>query len=232
MNDISILLVSRNESESAITRAALANIATYRIVADCTSSTQAYTLIQLHRPDLVICDMVMGAPDGLWLLKRLQRMPNRPMFLLTSYISSDTALRYAQSYGADYFLLKPCSAQQLRDTIRMLVSERILSMQILPSRAVCAKVQILLTKNGYISNSNGYRYLATAVELIYEHPRLLSSLTKSLYSEIARIHATSTASVERDIRHTIRTTCQRTGATPQTNGNTLRMMLRSLQQMK
>ena len=46
----------------------------------------------------------------------------------------------------------------------------------------------------------GYHYLLYAVEQVIRHPLRIKGITKGLYREIARLHATTPGAVERDIR--------------------------------
>ena len=226
MQDPTILLVSRSAADAESSRRCLLQIPHCQVVGICTSSRQVMSMVQLHHPDLVICDMEMGAADGLTLLRQLKSGRNCPLFLLTSYLSSDAILRGAQDCGADYFLIKPYTEDQLRSAVVLLLQRH--TPQALPARSVSRRAHMLLMKAGFTSQSRGFHYLITGIELVHDDPHLLTSLTKQLYAQIAHIHNTSAGRVERDIRHTVRSTCLRTGMPPASNGTTLRLMMRAL----
>ena len=49
----------------------------------------------------------------------------------------------------------------------------------------------------------GYEYIKTAIKYLQEKPQAIYSITKGLYPEVAKIHFTKPARVERGIRHAL-----------------------------
>ncbi|MHC5727996.1 MAG: response regulator [Nostoc sp.] len=71
-------------------------------------------------PDIVICDIVMPELDGYGVLSYLRQNPNtaRIAFIfLTATMTSQAERRYGLELGADEYLLKPCTAEDLLKAI-------------------------------------------------------------------------------------------------------------------
>jgi signal transduction histidine kinase len=70
---------------------------------------------QAHRPDLILCDIVMGGLDGYAVLAALRQDPltaTIPVIFLTG-VGESVALRKGMELGADDYLTKPVSSERL-----------------------------------------------------------------------------------------------------------------------
>jgi DNA-binding response OmpR family regulator len=59
-----------------------------------------------HQPDLIILDVLMPGPDGFEVCKRMQKVSDAPIIMVTAINDEDGRLRGLAS-GADVFLSKP-----------------------------------------------------------------------------------------------------------------------------
>lgn len=228
MQPITLLLVERTPADLARTGGLLMQNPAFQIIGQCTNVRQAHALIQLHYPDVVLCEMILNGADGLSLLRRLPQGAVKPLFIMTSGLASDCVLRNACNLGADYFVLKPIEPFHLEQTIRALA--RPADDAVPPDGALLPQIHRLLIAQGFSSRYQGFRYLATALQLLYSNPSLMGSLTKALYVRIAEIHSTLPTRVERDIRHAVHRVCERAGVHPLSNGSMLRQLNRLLRQ--
>jgi YesN/AraC family two-component response regulator len=72
-------------------------------------------LAQMHVPDLIICDIMMPDLDGYSVLSTIRHHPATaaiPFIFLTAKVTMSD-LRQGMELGADDYLTKPCSVQQL-----------------------------------------------------------------------------------------------------------------------
>ncbi|MBD1930041.1 response regulator [Trichocoleus sp. FACHB-90] len=72
-------------------------------------------LTQEHLPDLVICDIMMPELDGYGVLSTLRQNPGTatiPVIFLTAK-TTEAERRYGMELGADDYLTKPCTAEDL-----------------------------------------------------------------------------------------------------------------------
>lgn len=65
----------------------------------------------------------------------------------------------------------------------------------------------ILGEFGIPAHTKGYRYLREAIILVAQKPVLVEGITKNLYPAIAKLHGTTSARVERVVRHAIESGC-------------------------
>jgi CheY-like chemotaxis protein len=78
---------------------------------------QAFGLLDSVTPDLILLDVMMPGVDGIAFLRRLRADPRLgivPVLLVTAYLDT---LERGIAAGAQGYLTKPFSAQQLREAI-------------------------------------------------------------------------------------------------------------------
>jgi DNA-binding response OmpR family regulator len=80
---------------------------------------QAY---EVH-PDLIILDLMMADMDGWTACERLRQVSDVPIIILTARSSKKDAVK-GLSLGADDYLTKPCSFDELKTRIRALLRRR------------------------------------------------------------------------------------------------------------
>lgn len=106
-------------------------------------------------------------------------------------------------------LLQFCTAQT--DTERnacystMLQLQRPRELGTNMSADVAGKIETVLRELGIRDHLTGYMYLCSAVRILLENQYAGRMFTKILYPQIAKLHNTVPASVERSIRHAIET---------------------------
>ncbi|MDX1951977.1 MAG: response regulator [Verrucomicrobiota bacterium] len=84
-------------------------------------ATQGLALAQRERPDLILCDVVMNHVDGYTALQTLRQNPSTamiPVILMTGE-ANDEGWRKGMLLGADDYLEKPFSAQELNSVVAM-----------------------------------------------------------------------------------------------------------------
>lgn len=81
---------------------------------------------RLHHPDLIVCDVVMPRMDGFQFLEVLRQEPGisaTPVLMLTS-MSDRAHMREGMNAGADDYLAKPFSVDELTDAVAALLGKR------------------------------------------------------------------------------------------------------------
>jgi YesN/AraC family two-component response regulator len=76
--------------------------------------TTGVALAQRHRPDLIVCDIMMPDMDGYAVLSALRQSPQTavmPLIFLTAKVTMPD-LRRGMELGADDYLTKPCTVEQ------------------------------------------------------------------------------------------------------------------------
>lgn len=114
-----------------------------------------------------------------------------------------TSIKAAQAKGL--------SAEDILEIItNVLCEEKIPQPRISQNESNIEKrVTEILIELGMPAHIKGFRYARTAIIMAYNDPNIMSSVTKSLYPDVATQHLTSPSRVERAIRHGIETTWDR-----------------------
>lgn len=88
---------------------------------------QAWKLLQEHKPEIILMDVMMPSMDGLNFTRDLIKNPiftNIPIVIVSAK-ASDEDRRRAQMVGAAGFLEKPFTSKELRSTLeQFLLSDR------------------------------------------------------------------------------------------------------------
>ena len=163
------------------------------------SGPEVLELVRAHTPDLLVMDLALPGMDGLSVLRQLRLEQAAPATFLISAFVSDPVLLEATELRADYFLPKPFDFSALFSKMRGLLALPAQPMHRPPS----VRVTSLLHELGMSPGLKGYRYIHDAVLLALDEPMLLHAVTKAIYPGIAKQHGTTSACVERAIRHAI-----------------------------
>jgi CheY-like chemotaxis protein len=89
------------------------------------SAEEALEKIQARLPDVVMLDVMMPGMSGLQLLERLRSDPATsgiPVIVVSARIGDDDVMAGYQ-FGADYYITKPCTAQQVVRGIALVLGE-------------------------------------------------------------------------------------------------------------
>lgn len=163
----------------------------------------ALSCIAQMQPDVVLLDLIMPKIDGIAVLEQLHqaKLSHRPKVIVASAIGQAGITATALDLGADYYMIKPYDLYDLSSRIQLVASlyhepaARGESPETLASRA--------LIKIGIPTHMLGYRYCATAVELLLQEDRP-RAIVKEIYGNVADQFETTPACVESAIRKAIR----------------------------
>jgi PAS domain S-box-containing protein len=95
----------------------------YHVCGIAHTGEEAIRLAQLHRPDIVLMDIVLeGDMGGIEAARAIQSQQAMPVIFLTSYVDDDV-LRRAKITDPFGYLLKPCQPRELFATIELALSK-------------------------------------------------------------------------------------------------------------
>lgn len=195
----------------------LQNQSYLNVVSTFNDGRAAWEGIQLHKPDLIILDLVMPNLDGLGIMERINSQQGmiRPKIIVQTAFGQEGMVHKIMESGADCFMLKPYSLKMLEKRIFSLTLD-IWSACLAPvssgSQAVWErekkadlinKVTKLMHLIGIPAHVKGYQFIREAMMLILADGSLLRTVGKDLYSSIAKEHGITPGKVERGIRHAI-----------------------------
>lgn len=187
----------------------------------CEIVSNGYQLIErvdILKPDVVIMDVVLPNIDGVGVLERLkskrQEFENfvMPKVIVLSTFKHDKTAQDCINLGASYYMVKPVSIDNIRDTIKRLcdVGEtKTNSIGIGKKYEIAEKIDVetmvteMIHEIGIPAHIKGYQYLRHAIMLVIDNLDIINSITKTLYPTVAQDFHTTSSRVERAIRHAI-----------------------------
>ncbi|HEX2657919.1 MAG TPA: sigma-54 dependent transcriptional regulator [Polyangia bacterium] len=87
-------------------------------VSTASSGTEAWSLFQAERPDVVLLDLVLGDTDGIELLKRMRQLvPDSKVILISAHGSIESAVTAMKVGGYD-FIKKPFEVEEIVAAVR------------------------------------------------------------------------------------------------------------------
>ena len=112
------------------------------VVGEAVDGDEAVDLAEALRPEVVLMDVTMPVLDGVEATRRIrQRLPEVRVVMLTMH-ADEATLAQAIRAGADGYLVKDCSTEEIAETIRLVAAgETALSRQVAVS--MLAEVQAL-----------------------------------------------------------------------------------------
>ena len=157
--------------------------------------------------DVVITAMFLKGTDGSGVIQYTRKALPLVKIVGTG-TANDTLIEKALNLGADYYLVKPFSAEAAVERIRELfIDEEANGREFSQSKrkavTVDEKISEIFISIGIPPHIKGYSYLREGIKLTVEKPYIINSVTKELYPTIGKIFDTSASKVERAIRHAI-----------------------------
>lgn len=206
-----IILVDNNEQMRKTLKEQLSN-GEVEVVADFLDAISALNYIKENEVDVVVTDIVLPNIDGYEFLEALnkQGLKYRPKILILSALSSDNFINKALNYGADYYMVKPCDINVLKERIKELKNgesykEAVTEIKTIKPRnkQLEEKITNIFITVGIPAHIKGYQFLREAIKMAIDNPEIINSITKKLYPSIAERFETTASKVERAIRHAI-----------------------------
>ena len=186
----------------------------------------AYQSILENEPDIVLLDVVLPVLDGFSVIEKIngnKEVKTKPSFVILSSIGNQSMVECACKLGVAYYILKPCSMDNLARRLLQIASirqegEKIrgkLEIQTVkkeakipvpsvdPENTLEADITSIIREIGIPAHIKGYQYIREAIMMTVNDMNLLNYITKLLYPTIAKKYKTTSSSVERAIRHAI-----------------------------
>ena len=176
----------------------------YQVVGTATDGQSAAEQLKAAAPDVMILDLMLPKGDGLSVISSVPK-EKRPKLLLLAGLATDYVLNAASAAGADYLMLKPCTAQ----TVAQRVGEILQADRESAAKRQSAEPDIetmvtnVIHEIGVPAHIKGYQYLREAIIIAVGDMEVINAITKVLYPQVAKTFCTTPSRVERAIRHAI-----------------------------
>lgn len=187
--------------------------ANIQVVATAKTGKNLLLAITEHQPDVVVTDVLLSEMDGFSVMENVQKQHLPVKFLICSSVQSDTFVQKAMLLGAEYYMVKPVSVQDVQNRIIDMFTQ----MAGAQTQATAKSVEHAPKRNKYMeeritnifitvgipAHIKGYQFLREAIKMAIDNPEVINSITKELYPSIAERFDTTASKVERAIRHAI-----------------------------
>jgi two-component system response regulator (stage 0 sporulation protein A) len=206
-DNIDVLIVDDNKDLCRLITENIDGKNGIRVVGAASDGVSAISMISGLEPDIVLLDLIMPNLDGLGVLEWAAggNAAKKPSFIVFTAIGGDIVVQKAMELGAEYYMMKPVDTDILLTRILQISGERQgADGCCAPAASAPDRMEQIITELiraiGVTPNLAGYSYLREAVMMAAEEPERLNSVSRSIYTELARNHNTNVRIVDRAIR--------------------------------
>jgi len=170
-------------------------------------------LLRKTNPNIVLLDIIMPQIDGLGFMERAnhEKLLSNAKVIVTSELSQESIVKYAFFLGASFYMLKPYSFEYLAHRIHNITfnsdhaerNESIDGITMAKASDLNSIVSKLLLDSGLPSHTLGYKYFSLAVNHLLKEKTTVFSITKNIYPLVAKHFDTSSACVDKAMRHSL-----------------------------
>jgi two-component system, NarL family, response regulator len=121
---ISILIVDDHPVVRAGLGSMLGTQESLKVVGAAWNGQEAFGLIERYQPQVMLLDLRMPGMNGIETLQRLRSLPNPPRVLVLTNFETDEDVYRAVRAGAQGYLVKSTSQQEMVDAIKTVASGR------------------------------------------------------------------------------------------------------------
>lgn len=97
----------------------------FKLVATAGDGQEAVEKFRVSRPDIVTMDLTMPQMDGIECIEQLIEIDPEVLILVISALSDEATGLEAMQKGADGFLLKPFTEEQLVDALETMIVDEV-----------------------------------------------------------------------------------------------------------
>lgn len=171
-------------------------------------SSKEEAIRYLRESDVIVVDLLLNGLDSMMIFSSIKEQCLNKKVIATSEFVTNDMINSLNEYNINYFIKKPYTPESLERVINSLyiANDTVKKMEIVNSEKSddsVIKVTNMLHSLGIPSHIKGYNYIRDGIIKILNNSRLVGSITKELYPEIAGCYNTTASRVERAIRHAI-----------------------------
>ena len=198
-----VLIADGSEDFCAQLSAAFQN-GGFQVIGTATDGRSAMEQLRAAAPELLVMDLMLPKADGVAVIESVPK-EKRPKLLLMAAFATEYVSGVAVSVGADYLMLKPCTAQTVAQRAKdILEADRAAAARRMNAEPdIETLVTNVIHEIGVPAHIKGYQYLREAIIIAVGDMEVINAITKVLYPQVARTFSTTPSRVERAIRHAI-----------------------------
>ncbi|MDR1260649.1 MAG: response regulator [Oscillospiraceae bacterium] len=184
-------------------------------------------IIKNNKPDVVVLNVVMSLFDAISVMQiSRESKVKQPQFIVVSYDDDALLKRDNIEAGASEYLVKPFEISILTSKILQMINyDANTDLEVVKQTAAenakipLIELEILIARMildlGVPPHIKGYTYLKEAIMFAFKNCPTKVSVTKDIYPAVAQVNQSTSACVERAIRHAIALAWLLSGKTPE-----------------
>ena len=94
----------------------------FKVVGIAPDGVEAIKLVEKHKPDFLLLDIVMPELDGFGVLSALSAFDEKPKTIMVSGLATDGFVTKSLRLGASYFMAKPVNYDKLAEYMREMLA--------------------------------------------------------------------------------------------------------------
>lgn len=198
------IIIDDNESLTYHIRDELHQTERFEVIAVAHDGHDGIKLIEELKPDIVILDIIMPKVDGISVLSHFEGQ-NDIKFVVLSALGYDLITRQAVKLGALFYFVKPIDIHLLVLRLEQIFYGKELNDTTELPVLIKDHIHNEIAALGLPIHLKGFEYFKDAVLVIIP---IIDNfrITKDVYPHVARLHSTSSASVEKAMRHVLEVT--------------------------
>ncbi len=214
-NKIKVVVAEENREYLEMICNSISSERAFELVGKTSDGKEALKLCSENAPDVLIVSSILTSLDGLGVAEEIKKSARakRPIVFMTSISPNESLARAAAACGVTYFMVKPFTAEVIRDRLLLFAGDSGVSRRADLPAASSESVELLVTsiihEIGVPAHIKGYHYLREAIILAVKDIDIINAITKVLYPTVAKKFQTTSSRVERAIRHAIETAWNR-----------------------
>lgn len=228
-NRLNVLIADNSKSYRDTMNGYLSEEKPFALTEMVDNGHDACRFILTNKPQIVLLDVVLPELDGFSVIEKTNSVlpdEERPVFIIVSSLGNESMIECACKLGVSYYVMKPCSPENLTRRVLQIAKRLCLSKTDGPGAIDKGKdysdskgrdrtertyqensletdITGIIREIGIPAHIKGYQYIREAIMMTVNDINLLNYITKLLYPTIAKKYKTTSSSVERAIRHAI-----------------------------
>lgn len=178
----------------------------FEVIAKAASGREGKLLIEHHRPDVVIMDIIMPDDDGLKVIKHIRENYNdyQPYLYIITAVNTSSMRRMLKDLEIDFVGFKLITNDKIHETLDIILSSGLKAKKInsppkTNNKDISDIIDDTILKIGLPTHLSGFLCIKTALYFILDNP----NDRRSVYKTISSVLNMSRDRVDKNIRTAI-----------------------------
>lgn len=159
----------------------------FKVVGIAPDGVEAIKLVEKHKPDFLLLDIVMPELDGFGVLSALSAFDEKPKTIMVSGLATDGFVTKSLRLGASYFMAKPVNYDKLAEYMREMLApaatvaaprEETHKVSSRVNRSLDERIANIFISVGIPAHIKGYQFLREAIKMAVDTPDIKNCIRR------------------------------------------------------